>query len=128
MKLATDARIARRLRIGFGITLCLMIAIVITGITYPSRANPGFDRTVKVNNADIKTGNSARAASAGITYPIGRILIAQDGAVSEEVRKGINEIKAIQKKSIEAFEALENSREGKQLVAKLIEEHSGIIY
>ena len=122
MRLFTDVRIGRRLAIGFGITLCLMIVIVITGIVYFNLTDRTLERMVKVNTAKIKNANEARAAFADITYLVARIVTADDGPIREEAKKKMDERRSTYKKSVEALELLEINQEGKELIAKLREE------
>ena len=119
MRLFTDVRIGRRLAIGFGITLCLMIVIVITGIVYFNLTDRTLERMVKVNTAKIKNANEARAAFADITYLVARIVTADDGPIREEAKKKMDERRSTYKKSVEALELLEINQEGKELIAKL---------
>jgi methyl-accepting chemotaxis protein len=122
MRLFTDVRIGRRLAVGFGITLCLMIVIVITGIVYFNLTDRTLERMVMVNTAKIKNANDARAAFADITYLVARIITAEDGPGREEAKKRIDERRSTYKKSAEALESLEINHEGKELIAKLKEE------
>jgi methyl-accepting chemotaxis protein len=122
MKLFTDVRIGKRLGIGFGITLCLMVVIVITGIFSLRGVNKDLDRLVVVNSAKIKHASYIRSAFADITYLVGRIVTSEDQSAREGAKKKIDEIRANYKKSLEELEKLEINEEGKNLIAKLKEE------
>ncbi len=122
MKLFTDVKIGRRLNIGFGITLCLMAAIVVTGIIYLSMMNREFERMVKVNTAEIRNAHNVRTAFSDITYLIGRMVTASDSAVKEETKNRIGDIRGLYGQSVKALEALESEEEGKRLIANLKEE------
>ncbi len=122
MKLFTDVKIGKRLGIGFGITLCLMVVIVITGILSLKSINAKLDRILLVNTAKIKHASCIRAAFADITYMIGEIVTSQDPSVREGAKKKIGEIREVYKKSLGELEKLETTEEGKNLIAKLKEE------
>ena len=124
MKLFTDVRIGKRLGIGFGVTLCLMVVIVITGIFSLRGVNNSLDRIVAVNTAKIKHANYIRSAIADVTFLVGQIVTSQDQSVREAAKKKIDEIRVNYKKSIEELEKLEVNEEGKNLIAKLKEEVS----
>lgn len=119
MKLFTDVRIGRRLAIAFGITLCLMGAIIVTGILYLNVISGTLDRMVQVNAAKLAHANTIRASFSDITFLIGRIVTTQDAALREETKKKIGEIRGRYKEAIDGLDRLETNGEGKQLIANL---------
>ncbi len=122
MKLFTDVKIGRRLGIGFGITLCLMVVIVTTGIFALRSINDRLDRIITVNTSKIKHANNIRSAFADVTYLVGEIVTSQDQSIREGAKKQIDEIRINYKKSLEELERLESNQEGRNLIAKLKEE------
>ena len=122
MKLFTDVRIGRRLGIGFGITLCLMVVIVITGMIYISSLSKGLERIVIVNNGKVRCANDIRIAFADINSLVGEIVTGSDSAAREAAKKKISELRAKCTQSVEALEALEINDEGKRLISTLKEE------
>ncbi|MCX5813006.1 MAG: methyl-accepting chemotaxis protein [Proteobacteria bacterium] len=122
MKLFTDVKIGKRLAIGFGITLGLMVINVVTGIISINGINSDLDRMVVVNTAKIKHANDIRTAFADITYLVGQIVTTQESSVREEAKKQIDEKRVNYKKAMEGLEKLEINEEGKTLIAKLKED------
>jgi methyl-accepting chemotaxis protein len=122
MKLFTDVKIGKRLAIGFGITLGLMVINVVTGIISINGVNSDLDRMFVVNTAKIKCANDIRTAFSDITYFVGQIVTSQESSVREEAKKQIDEKRANYKKAIEGLEKLEINDEGKTLIAKLKED------
>ena len=122
MRLFTDVNIGKRLGIGFGITLCLMVVIVITGIISLRIINKDLERIALVNAAKIRDANNIRTAFADITYLVGRVVTSEDQGVREEAKRKIDEMRVSYKKSVEELERIEINEEGKNLIAKLKEE------
>jgi methyl-accepting chemotaxis protein len=122
MKLFTDVKIGKRMGMGFGITLFLMVVIVVTGLVSLHSVNQDLERLVLVNTTKIKQATYIRTAFADITYLVGRIVTSEDQSVREEAKKKIDAIRADYKKSLEGLERLEINQEGKALIAKLKEE------
>jgi methyl-accepting chemotaxis protein len=122
LKLYTDVRIGKRLGIGFGITLFVVIVIVITGVLFLNGISSKLDRIVLVNTVKLKHANSIRAAFADITYLVGEIVVSGDQAAREKAKGKIDAIRASYKKSVEELERLEINEDGKKLITKLKEE------
>jgi methyl-accepting chemotaxis protein len=119
MRLFTDVRIGKRMGIGFGITLSLMVVIVVTGIFSLRGIGLGLDQIVSVNAAKIRHAGDVRSALADVTYLIGEIVSSEDPVVREEAKSRIGEIRTRYKRSMEDLEKLEKNEEGKSLIAKL---------
>ncbi|OPY65856.1 MAG: Methyl-accepting chemotaxis protein McpS [Syntrophorhabdus sp. PtaU1.Bin050] len=122
MKLYTDVRIGKRLGIGFGVTLFVVIIIVIAGVLFLNGISSKLDRIVLVNTVKLKHANFIRAAFADITYLVGEIVVSEDQAAREKAKGQINDIRAKYKKSVEELERLEINEDGKKLITKLKEE------
>lgn len=122
VKLYTDVRIGKRLGIGFGITLFVVIIIVIAGVLFLNGISSKLDRIVLVNTVKLKHANFIRAAFADITYLVGEIVVSEDQAAREKAKGQINDIRAKYKKSMEGLERLEVNEDGKKLITKLKEE------
>lgn len=122
MKLYTDVRIGKRLGVGFGITLLVVVIIVAAGVLFLNDISGRLDRMILVNTVKVKHANSIRVAFADITYMVGEIVTSEDQGVREKAKKKIDEIRATYKKSMEELERLEMNEEGKKLIAKLKEE------
>jgi methyl-accepting chemotaxis protein len=122
MKLFTDVKIGKRLAIGFGITLGLMVINVVIGIISLSGINNDLDRMFVVNAAKIKYANHIRTALSDVTYLVGQIVTSDDSKVKEEAKKQIDEIRVSYKNALEGLEKLEINDEGKKLITNLKEE------
>jgi methyl-accepting chemotaxis protein len=122
MKLFTDVKIGKRLGIGFGITLALMIINVMAGLYYLNNITAKLDRIVAVNNMKVKCSNDIRTAFSDITYLIGELVTSEDAGAREQAKKKIDEARAHYKTSMETLEKLEINAEGKSLIARLKEE------
>jgi methyl-accepting chemotaxis protein len=123
MKLFTDARTGKRLGIGFGITLCLMVVIVTTGILSLNGIGDRLDRMVVVNAAKIKYANyvgvhySSQAQTAlqdiiksvdGLYGGVHRIAgaIEEMSATTDEITRDINQIWEVTKVNLSSSEEI----------------------
>ncbi|MCX5804517.1 MAG: methyl-accepting chemotaxis protein [Proteobacteria bacterium] len=122
MKLFTDVKIGKRLAIGFGITLGLMLINVVIGVVSINGINDKLERMITINAAKIMHANDIRTTLADITYLVGEIVTSQESNTREEAKKQIEEKKANYKKAMEGLEKLEINEEGKNLITKLKEE------
>jgi len=122
MKLYSDVGIGKRLGIGFGITLFIVVIIVIAGVFSLNGISDRLTGIVEVNTAKMKHANFIRTAFADITYLIGEIVTSSDQNVREAANKKIGEIRSNYKKSVEALDKLETEEAGKSLIAKLKDE------
>jgi methyl-accepting chemotaxis protein len=122
MKLFTDVRIGRRLALGFGVTLTMMVIIVVSGIFYINSISKGLSRIVVVNNGKVKCANDIRIAFSDINTLIGEVVTASDPAIREEAKKKIDELRTKYKRSVETLEGLEINEEGKNLISTLKDE------
>ncbi len=119
MKLFTDVKIGKRLAIGFGITLGLMVINVVVGVISINGVDKDLDRMFVVNTAKIRYANEIRTTFADITYLVGQIVTTQESSIREEAKKQIDEKRTNYKKAIEGLEKLEINDEGKRLIGKL---------
>jgi len=122
MKLFTDVKIGKRLAIGFGITLGLMVINVVMGVISINGINNDLDRMFVVNTAKIKYANDMRTSLSDLTYLVGQIATSEDGSVREGAKKQIDEKRVNYNKAVEGLEKLEMNDEGKKLIANFKEE------
>jgi len=120
-KLFTDVPIGRRLAMGFGITIACMALIVIAGQIYLDRIGTTIDHLVKVNNAKLKNAYEMKIALSDLTRPIAEIITGQDARVKEDAKKTIAGAREKYQKAADEIERLEDSEEGKQLIASFKE-------
>jgi methyl-accepting chemotaxis protein len=122
MKLFTDVKIGKRLTIGFGITLGLMVINVVMGVISINGIDKDLDRMFTVNTAKIRYANDIRKDFSDITYLMAQINSSESKDVKDAAKRRIDEARANYKKSIEGLEKLETNDEGKKLIAKVKEE------
>ena len=122
MKLFTDVKIGKRLAIGFGVTLGLMVVIVITGITSLSSITNKLDRVIVANSVKIKLANDIRDAIADIGRFAGVMVATEDAGSKEDAKTKIGEARGRYKKSVDELERLETTGEAKTLIADLKEQ------
>ena len=94
MKLFTDVKIGKRLGVGFGITIILTAAIVLTGILCVGGISSQMDRMVKVNCEKTRYANNIRSATATVTYLVGELVTAPDRSAKEEIKSRIEDARA----------------------------------
>ena len=115
MKLFTDVRIGKRLAIGFGITLVLMVLNVITGLIYLNREHR-LPRIVTVNNAKIMHASDIRVLFADVSSLVGDFVSIEDSANRQEITKKLDEKRAKYAHAMEELQRLEVNDEGKNLI------------
>ena len=121
MKLFTDVKIGRRLGIGFGIILGLMVIMVIAEVAYFSAIKSNIERLESVTTFKLKTANDVRSSLSSISFLIGRIVTSPEDSVRQEAKKKIEETRAAYRKGIEVLEKTEVNKEGQALLAALKE-------
>jgi len=117
MRLFTDAKIGRRLGMGTGISMGLMLIIVIVGIVCIVGVN-GNIQQIASNNEKVKYAGEMRATIGDVTYLIGELVTALNPNEKEEAKRKIDEARLKYKAAAEKLETLENSKEGKMLIDK----------
>jgi len=122
MKLFTDVKIGRRLGIGFGIILGLMIVMVVTEVVYLSAIKSNIERLETVNTFKLNMANDARSALSSISFFIGQIVTSPEEGVKQEAKKKIEERRAAYRKALDVLEKTDVTAEGQALLAHLKEE------
>jgi methyl-accepting chemotaxis protein len=121
MKIFTDVKIGKRLAIGFGITLALMVINMIVGTICLKGVDDSLQRIVAVNNAKILHASAVRASLADVSSLVGDFVTIQDSAARKEIAGKVDEARAKYKHAMEGLQRLEVNEEGKALVATLKE-------
>ena len=116
MKMLKDLKIGKRLGLGFGSTLALMVVIVTGGIVCLATISTDLDRIVVVNNVKLKHANDIRIAFANITSLIGEIVSTDNKGIKEECMAKIIQQRTVYKGALEGIEKLETAEEGKELI------------
>jgi methyl-accepting chemotaxis protein len=122
MKLFRNVKIGRRLAVGFGITMALMVVNTIIGVTYLQTLRSDFGRIISVNMAKIKHATFIRSAFADITYLTGHIATTSDCVVMDDAKRKVDTIQMAYQAAIGDLEKLEINQEGKELIARLKKE------
>lgn len=115
MSLFTDAKIGRRLAIGFGITLLLTAVIAFAGVCYINGIDSRLQKVVNINNAKMTSIFEIRSALSDITYLIGEMATSQDAAIREQANRQIEEARQRYRASMRRIEQLETNEEGKKM-------------
>jgi methyl-accepting chemotaxis protein len=121
MKLFTDAKIGRRLGIGFGIILGLMVVMVVTEVVYLTAIKGNIERLQTVNTFKLNTANNVRSALSNLSFFIGQIVTSPDDGVRQEAKKKIEETRASYRKGLEVLEKMDVTQEGQTLLSTLKE-------
>jgi methyl-accepting chemotaxis protein len=119
MKLFTDVRIGKRLAIGFGITLVLMVINVAAGLFFFNAMDKNLERIVAVNNAKIVQASNARASLADVSSLVGDFVTIQDDTVRTAIKGKVAQARTKYTHAIEELRRLEVSDEGKALIGAL---------
>jgi len=122
MKLFTDVKIGRRLGIGFGIILGLMIVMVITEVVYLSAIKSNIERLETVNTFKLNMANDARSAMSNISYFIGQIVTSPEEGARQEAKKKIEEARAAYRKALDVLDKTDVTPEGQAILTHLKEE------
>ena len=122
MKWFTEAKIGRRLGIGFGVAILLIAVVAITGVISLKVMSRNAEETVTRDYKKIQYANDARNAANNVTYIIGRMVTATDGAARDELKRKFDEAREVFKASMEGLAGLETTSEGKELIRKFGEQ------
>ncbi len=122
MKLFTDVKIGKRLAVGFGVTLGLMVIIVLTGITSLISITDKLDHVIVANSVKIKLANDVRGAVADIGRFAGVMVATEDASLKDAEKTKIGDARGRYKKSVDELERLETTGEVKTLIADLKEQ------
>ncbi len=117
-----DIRISKRLGIGMGCMVLGMVVLITAGIVSTRMVNNSLENIVKIDNKKIQYAHSVRDSVRTLLEALTLVITSKD----EEARsRGLQDISASRgryKSSMDALEKLENTAEGKDLIAKVKEQ------
>ena len=111
--------ISKRLAVGFGVILALMIILTATGIWSLSGMNSKIEQIIKVNNTKIEHAYSIQNAINAIDKSVFTIVLSNDEATTKTERQKIETARAAYQTSMATLEKLETSVKGKEIIQEL---------
>jgi methyl-accepting chemotaxis protein len=111
--------ISKRLAVGFGVILALMIILTVTGIWSLSGMNSKIEQIIKVNNTKIEHAYAIQNAINTIDKNVFTIVLSGDEATTKTERQKIEASRAAYQASMATLEKLETSVKGKEIIQEL---------
>ena len=111
--------ISKRLAVGFGVILALMIILTATGIWSLSGMNSKIEQIIKVNNTKIEHAYSIQNAINAIDKSVFTIVLSNDEGTTKTERLKIETARAAYQTSMATLEKLETSVKGKEIIQEL---------
>jgi len=119
MSFFNNLKIGRRLGIGFGSQMVLIIAILGVSLYYLGRISATNERLIQSNYHKVQLTSAVTGAVAHVYQNIAEMMTTSDQKELAEGKKEIDELRATYLKALEELEKLEVHDEGKQLIAAL---------
>jgi methyl-accepting chemotaxis protein len=115
----SNLTISKRLAVGFGVILALMIILTATGIWSLSGMNSKIEQIIKVNNTKIEHAYSIQNAINAIDKSVFTIVLSNDESTTKTERQKIETARAAYQTSMATLEKLETSVKGKEIIQEL---------
>jgi methyl-accepting chemotaxis protein len=115
----SNLTISKRLAVGFGVILALMIILTATGIWSLSGMNSKIEQIIKVNNTKIEHAYAIQNAMNAIDKSVFTIVLSNDEATIKTERQKIETARAAYQASMATLEKLETSVKGKEIIQEL---------
>jgi len=115
----SNLTISKRLAVGFGVILALMIILTATGIWSLSGMNSKIEQIIKVNNTKIEHAYAIQNAMNAIDKSVFTIVLSNDEATTKTERQKIETARAAYQASMTTLEKLETSVKGKEIIQEL---------
>lgn len=115
----SNLTISKRLAVGFGVILALMIILTATGIWSLSGMNSKIEQIIKINNTKIEHAYSIQNAINAIDKSVFTIVLSNDEATTKTERQKIETARAAYQTSVATLEKLETSVKGKEIIQEL---------
>jgi len=113
-----DLSIGRKLTIGFGVIVAMMVIVLTLAFINMKQADRTSDRVIKVNVAKIEKANAVIKAIDQIFYGISITMLTQDSSVIDEQKKLIADKRKEQLAGFEELQKMEQTDKGKQIIAE----------
>jgi methyl-accepting chemotaxis protein len=111
--------IKRRLQIGLGLIIALMVVLTITGIWSLSAINSQVERIINVNNVKTELAHRIQTSIGTLDKSILAIVLANDENVTKNEKKKIEDARTAYKDALEKLEKLEINPKGKELIENI---------
>jgi len=115
----SNLTISKRLAVGFGVILALMIILTATGIWSLSGMNSKIEQIIKVNNAKIEHAYTIQSAISAIDKSVLTIVLTNDEATTKTERQKIEVARTTYQASMTTLEKLETTTKGKEIIQEL---------
>ncbi|MGD9578245.1 MAG: methyl-accepting chemotaxis protein [Syntrophorhabdus sp.] len=115
----SNLTISKRLAIGFGVILALMIILTVTGIWSLSGMNHKIEQIIKVNNAKIEHAYAIQNAVSAIDKSVLTIVLSNDETTTKTERQKIETARTTYQTSMATLEKLEATKKGKEIIQEL---------
>jgi len=115
----SNLTISKRLAVGFGVILALMITLTATGIWSLSGMNSKIEQIIKVNNTKIEHAYAIQNAINAIDKSVFTIVLSNDEATTKTERQKIETARAAFQASMATLDKLETSVKGKEIIQEL---------
>ncbi len=114
-----NMRIGRKLGLGFGIVILLMVVLTVIGVSGMLSMKGKLDRIVNVNNARIEYGNRLTLAVDDIIMNQPDLVTSKDVSRKQEIKGKIEKARAEYKLALGNLEKLLDTQQEKDLVDKI---------
>ncbi len=115
----SNLTISKRLAIGFGVILALMIILTVTGIWSLSGMNHKIEQIIKVNNAKIEHAYAIQNAVSAIDKSVLTIVLSNDRTTTKTERQKDRDTRTTYQTSMATLEKLEATKKGKEIIQEL---------
>jgi len=111
--------IKKRLEVGLGLIIALMVVLTITGVWSLSAINSQVERIINVNNTKTELAHRIQTSIAALDKSILTIVLSNDENVTKAEKKKIEDARTAYKDALEKLEKLEVNAKGKELIENL---------
>ena len=114
-----DLTIKKRLQVGLGLIIALMVILTITGVWSLGAINGQVERIINVNNAKTELAHRIQTSIASLDKSILAVVLANDENVTKTEKKKIEDARVAYKDALEQLEKLEINPKGKELIENI---------
>ncbi len=116
---SSSLTISKRLAVGFGVILALMIILTITGIWSLSGMNRKIEQIIKINNTKIEHAYAIQNSISAIDKSVLTIVLSNDETTTKTERQKIETARTVYQTSMATLEKLETTVKGKEIIQEL---------
>jgi methyl-accepting chemotaxis protein len=111
--------ISRRLGIGLGLIIALMVVLTVTGIWSLAGINGRLEQIINVNNEKISLAYKVKSSVDALDKSIMAIVVANDETIAKEEKTKIEAARTTYQDALGKLEKVEKSAKGKELIAAI---------